>query len=107
NKIELPNAGIVVPTTYEVPLSLPHDEYYWRVRGVDANGNTGWSTERQFLHDWAVHLPILQQPTSADPTIAWAPVPEASLYLVRISVDPTYPTSAEKTKACWTAGTSL
>lgn len=108
NTIDLPNSGLTVATTYEVPLSLPHDEYYWRVRGVDANGHTGWSVERQFLHDWAVHLPILKQPTTADPSIAWAPVPEASLYRVRISNDPTFPPPDvdEQTKICWTAGTS-
>jgi hypothetical protein len=106
NAIELPNNGIVVPTTYEVPLSLPHDEYYWRARGVDAGGHTGWSSQRQFLHDWAAHMTILQQPTTSDPTISWAPVPEASLYRIRISPDPTFNPDNPLTKICWTAGTS-
>ena len=107
NKIDLPKNGMTVATTYEVPLSLPHDEYYWRVRGVDANGHTAWSAERQFLHDWAVPLPILHTPTSADPTITWAPVAEASLYRIRFSLDPTFPPAQDVTKVCWTAGTSF
>lgn len=105
NRVNLPNKGATVATTYEVPLSLPHDEYFWRVRGVDAGGHTDWSQERQFLHDWAAPLTILKTPTSADPTITWAPVQEASLYRVRISDDPTF--VSDNTKVCWTAGTSF
>jgi hypothetical protein len=108
NKITLPNSGLTVAPTYEVPLSLPHDEYYWRVRGVDPNGHTDWSAERQFLHDWAVTMTILQTPTSTDPTFAWAPVPEASLYRVRIATDPTFdPQSTPAPSTCWTASTTF
>lgn len=105
NTIDLPNSGFTVAPVFEVPLSLPHDEYYWRVRGVDPNGHTAWSSQRQFLHDWAVPLQILKPPTSADPSIVWAPVPEASLYLVRISADPTF--AGDTTLNCFTAGTAF
>ena len=105
NKIDLPDNGSTVATTYEVPLSLPHDEYYWRVRGVDPGGHTAWSEQRQFLHDWAVPLQILQTPTAANPALAWAPVPEASLYRVRISEDPTF--AGPTTLVCFTAGTAF
>src|SRR5205807_566044 len=108
NKVDLANSGSTVATTYEVPLSLPHDEYFWRVRGVDANGHTAWSDQRQFLHDWAVAMTILQAPTATDPTIAWAPVPEASLYRVRLAVDPTFdPSSTPAPLVCWTAATAF
>ena len=108
NTIDLPNSGTTVATTYEVPLSLPHDEYYWRVRGVDANGHTAWSAQRQFLHDWAVPMQILQTPTATDPTIAWAPVPGASLYRVRFATEPTFnPQDSPAPLVCWTASTAL
>src|SRR4051812_40815336 len=53
NSVDLPNSGKTVGTTYELPLSVPHDEYFWRVRALDSNGRTGWSTTSSFLKDWS------------------------------------------------------
>src|SRR5207248_9923240 len=47
-----------------------------------------------------------QRPTSDDPTIAWAPVPEASVYQVRVSTDVTFPAGPD-TQFCWTAATTF
>src|SRR4051794_29534920 len=106
NSVDLPNNGKTVGTTYELPLSVPHDEYFWRVRALDANGATSWSAAHSFLKDWAHGLTILKQPTATDPSIAWTPDPEASLYRVRISTEASFPSDPAKTGFCYTANTS-
>src|SRR5207249_3646909 len=79
-----------VNTVYEVPLSLPHATYFWRVRAVDSGGHTAFSATRTFLRDWSVGFNMLQTPTAGDPTLAWQPVPKASVYKVRFSTDPEF-----------------
>jgi Bacterial Ig-like domain (group 3) len=106
NTVSLPNNGSSVTTVYDVPLSLPHAAYYWHVRGVDAAGHTAWSSTRTFLRSWYAPFTVLTQPTSSDPTLAWQPVPEASLYRVRFSTDPTFASGAT-TFACWTSQTTF
>ena len=106
NQVTLPDSGKTVGTTYELPLSVPHDEYFWRVRAMDANGVTDWSNVRSFLKDWSNGITILKAPTGADPSISWTPDPEASIYRVRISTQADFPTDAAKTGTCWTANTS-
>src|SRR3954452_777366 len=106
NSVDLPNTGKTVGTTYELPLSVPHDEYFWRVRALDSNGRTGWSTTSSFLKDWSHGIQIVKSPTAADPSLAWTPDPEASLYRVRISTSAGFPDDATKTGVCFTANTS-
>lgn len=105
--VSLPNGGRTSNHTYEVPISLPHGYYYWRVRAVDAGGQSNWSADGQFLREWTDPMTMLQEPTSSDPTIAWAPVPGASLYEVRYSTQPNFPTDASLTATCWTASTEF
>ncbi len=105
--VTLPNNGITSNTTYEVPISLPHGWYYWRVRAVDAGGHSDWSPDGQFLREWADPMTLIKAPTSSDPTITWSAVKGASLYQVRYSTDSTFPTDATLTASCWTAGTSF
>ena len=106
NQVTLPNNGKTVGTTYELPLSVPHDEYFWRVRALDANGSTDWSAVHSFLKDWSNGITILKAPTGTDPSISWTPDPEASLYRVRVSTEAGFPTDAAKTGTCYTANTS-
>lgn len=106
NLVTLPNNGQTPGTQYELPLSVPHDEYFWRVRALDAKAATAWSSARSFLKDWVNGLDILQAPTGTDPQIIWTPDPEASIYRVRISTDPGFPSDPKKTGVCWTANTS-
>src|SRR3954470_18222096 len=48
NTVTLPNNGITVNELYEMPLSLPHAAYFWRVRALgSAGGHTAFSAPRQ------------------------------------------------------------
>jgi hypothetical protein len=108
NTVTLPNNGITVNDLYEMPISLPHANYYWHVRALDNNGNhTPWSAVRTFLREWRVPLTILRSPvvSDSDVTLAWAPVAKASLYRVRLSTDPEFVESA--TQTCWTQATTF
>ncbi|MBV9291459.1 MAG: hypothetical protein JO222_03330, partial [Frankiales bacterium] len=107
NVVGLPDSGKTINTTYQVPVSLPHDEYYWRVRAIDAGGHTGWSAARTFLHDWQSSMTLLKAPVSSDPSLAWTPVREASIYRVRYSTEADFPTVPSKTAVCWTHNTSF
>jgi len=105
--VTLPNDGITSNTTFEVPISLPHGYYFWRVRAIDAAGHSNWSAVSSFLHDWSSAMTLLKAPDSNDPSIAWEPVPGASLYRVRYSVFANFPPDPAKTAVCWTASTSF
>ncbi|HWA66094.1 MAG TPA: DUF4962 domain-containing protein [Mycobacteriales bacterium] len=83
NAVTLPNNGDVVDPTFEMPVSLPNATYYWHVRAQVGGVWGRYSGQWTFVKDWVSPITILQQPSSADPTISWAPVKEASLYLVR------------------------
>lgn len=105
NTVQLPNSGMTLATLFEMPISLPHATYYWRVR-AHAGGSWGpYSTPRQFLREWAGPFEMLQQPSSTDPTLIWTAVPGASVYLVRFSTDPGFPTAG--TVRCFTQQTSF
>lgn len=111
NSVTLPNSGETVNTSYDVPLSLPHASYFWRVRAEAGSTNGPWSSVRQFLHDWdaasnvdgSFSMTALPGP---DALFAWTPVPEASEYLVRVSQYPDFPTGSG-TFDCVTAATAL
>jgi hypothetical protein len=108
NTVTLPNSGVTVNDLYEMPLSLPHANYYWRVRALDNNGNhTSWSAVRTFLREWRVPLTILRAPAAddTDVSLAWAPVAKASLYRVRLSTEPDF--SGSETYVCWTQATTF
>ncbi|HEX3900792.1 MAG TPA: hypothetical protein VHW74_16690 [Mycobacteriales bacterium] len=83
NAVSLPNNGIVVDPTFEMPVSLANATYFWHVRAQVGGVWGRYSVQWTFVKDWKSPITILKQPTSADPTITWAPVKEASLYLVR------------------------
>jgi hypothetical protein len=83
NKVALPNNGIVVDPTFEMPVALPNATYFWHVRAQVGGVWGRYSTQWTFVKDWKSPITILKQPSSADPTITWAPVKEASLYLIR------------------------
>jgi hypothetical protein len=111
NKVTLPNNGIVIDPTFEMPVSLPNATYYWHVRAQVGGVWGPYSKRRVFVKDWEAPITILKAPTSADPTLTWAPVKEASLYLVRYlpagaSFDST-PGQVTGEVDCWTANTSV
>ena len=73
--------------------SLPAGDYVWRVRGIDAKGNSGaWTTARKFTV--APASPSLLTPTNgqsftqlAGLTFTWTPVVGAVQYNVKVSVN--------------------
>jgi hypothetical protein len=83
NAVTLPNGGVVVDPTFEMPVSLPNATYFWHVRAQVGGVWGRYSTQWTFVKDWKAPITVLKQPSSADPTITWAPVKEASLYLLR------------------------
>ena len=110
NQVTLPDGGVTDNTTYDVPISLPHASYYWRVQAVAGSSVSDWSTPRQFLHEWDANtdpsgsFSMLTTPSDS-PLFSWTPVQDASLYNVRLSTRPDF-TGAD-TYDCWTAATSL
>jgi hypothetical protein len=106
NTVSLPNGGQTVNTVYEVPVSLPHATYFWRVRGTDAKSHSNWSSTSTFVHDWFAPITVTHEPTGAEPWATWNPVPEASLYRVRYSTDAGFDPNAD-THTCWTSSTSF
>lgn len=106
NVVSLPNNGVTVATTYELPLSVPHDEYYWRVRALDSAAHSQWSQAKVYKN-WDGGIEIINAPDSADPTISWTPERGASIYRVRFSVDSDFPDDAKLTAVCWTANTTF
>jgi hypothetical protein len=105
NTVTLPDNGITVNDLYEMPLSLPHASYFWRVRALgSAGGHTAYSSVHTFLRDWVAPITMLTTPSSADPSLSWAPVPDASLYRVRFGTKADF-TGTNFT--CFTTATSF
>ncbi len=106
NKVELPDKGRTVANLLELPVSLPHATYFWRVRARAGGAWGPFSAPRQFFREWDAPLTVLQQPTAINPTISWAPVPDASVYRVEFfETPPQFPDDTPSTE-CATAETS-
>lgn len=84
-------------TSATVDKTLFDGVYYWRVRGVDANGAAGgWSRTRSVRKRWPGSPRLLAPDTgsvidypSVPLVLRWAPTPHATKYQVAISTDPT------------------
>jgi hypothetical protein len=87
NTVSLPDEGKTVNNLYEMPLSLPHASYFWRVRAEVGGTWSAYSSSRSFLREWEDPFTILKSPTAANPTIAWTPVKAASQYRVRYNTN--------------------
>ena len=93
------NVSGVVATQWSPTTTLPNDEYYWRVRAVDASGNAApWpETPFRFRRAWP-HQPEILHPTGAvNPTkpfyFEWTAIERASKYTVFLydATDPAEP----------------
>ncbi|RME81912.1 MAG: hypothetical protein D6775_12375, partial [Caldilineae bacterium] len=83
-------------TSYTPNLPLTNDaEYYWRVRAIDANNNSGADSEaRSFRMAWN-YAPTLLSPTDnyfslSNPLFLWTPVPGAEQYELWIDESNTF-----------------
>ncbi|HWC33211.1 MAG TPA: hypothetical protein VG650_00160 [Mycobacteriales bacterium] len=95
-------------TVYEMPEGLPHASYYWRVRAMVGGTWGGFSKDWRFLHEWELPIQVLQTPSSANPTLEWAPVYEASEYYVIFSTSPVSSVAlANQVGGCFTNATSF
>jgi hypothetical protein len=105
------NVTKVTGTRYSPPNTINNDQYYWRVRAVDASGNTvDWSQAPiwHFKRNWP-DQPTLQYPqnnaTVGDPFyFQWSPVPHASEYLVQVATNANFTGTVG---TCRTSGTTL
>lgn len=106
----LPNGGLTIATLFEVPIGLPHATYYWRVRAI-VNGTPGhWSESWQFLREWESLIHVVETPSATNPTLGWAPVPDASWYHVIFDTSPIDPDNLldpTSSAGCWTGNTSF
>lgn len=105
----------ITGTSYARPQTLNNDQYYWRVRPVDASGNTlDWSSVPiwKFGRNWP-HQPVLEYPqhnsTVGDPFYyQWTGVEHASHYQLEVSKYPTFevPTDGVENMVCETTHTT-
>ena len=102
----------ILGTRYSPPETLDNDQFYWRVRPVDAAGNKpDWTAMPvwQFRRNWP-YQPSLEYPadgaTVGDPVyFQWTPVELASKYTIEMSPNPTFlPESS--VKRCTTVHTT-
>ncbi|MDX6222722.1 MAG: large repetitive protein, partial [Frankiales bacterium] len=104
NTVTLPNGGLTKSTQYDLPQTLPHASYYWRVRGEDGAGHaTLWTGTQegdyqstwQFTKTW-IDVPANPLPATGSSSLrafSWQPLPDASAYEFVISQDPGFPKS--------------
>ena len=105
----------VYGTRYSPPVTYDNNQYYWRVRAVDTNGQQApWSQVRaQFKRVWKdraepVHPlgDVSGSPThlDGDPYFQWTPVQHATEYELQLGTDPDF--SPGTYAACRVAGTT-
>lgn len=122
NTVTLPAGGLTTATQYDLPATLPHGSYFWRVRGEDAAGDaTLWTgaAENQTNSTWQFTKTWVDAPTNLVPannatnvvgrTFSWSALPDASAYQFEISTNNNFPASDpnEVTWICTTNHTSI
>lgn len=105
NMVTLPNAGVTQATQYDLPQTLPHASYFWRVRGEDESGHvTLWTGAQegdsasswQFTKTW-IDSPANPRPSSgsvAQQAFSWQPIADASAYEFELSNNSGFPKGA-------------
>ncbi len=113
NTTVIDQAG-VAGTRYSPAVTLNNDQYFWRVRAVDAAGHRGswnlvptWRFKRNYPDQ-----PTLQYPadgaTVGDPFFyQWSGVPRASRYVVQVSTDAAFTDRPNNPVSCFTSQTTL
>jgi len=116
--------GTTTATTFVPAVALLDQNYFWQVVPLDFAGNAGVASEvRQFRKVWGSQttasttadqavtypVPLVGGQTSATATtmtlddfsLAWQPLPRATMYQVEV-----YPTNGDPVLTCMTASTS-
>jgi hypothetical protein len=93
-------SGSTIGTSASPALALNNNEYFWRVRAIDANGNTGlWNEGPRFKKAFDDTTPTIPDLTMSDinhnllpddpqtetPIVTWSPVPGAASYEVQVA----------------------
>lgn len=112
-RTDLRAENAVQGTRYSPNVTLANDEYYWKVRPRDVNGNApDWNQVPlwRFQRRWA-EQPRLVHPADGssanDPFyFQWKPVRLASRYRVQVSTASTFPVD-HRTRECETVNTTL
>jgi large repetitive protein len=105
---------LITGTRFSPATTLNNDQYYWRVRAVDAYGNRapwGLAPVWRFKRNWP-DQPTLQYPTDGaavgDPFFyQWSAVPHASRYVVQLSTDAAFTDTGTNPLNCFTTQTTL
>lgn len=104
----------ITGTRFSPPTTLNNDQYYWRVRPVDANGNRSswalapvWHFQRNYPDQ-----PTLQYPADGASVgnpfyYQWSAVPHASRYVVQLSSDAAFTDTGNNPTSCFTTQTTL
>lgn len=91
------NRTKITGTKYSPPITYPNNQYYWRVRAVDAAGaKSAWTTSlSQFRRQWTERPTPLFPLTGTGPLVdtkdpfyfQWSAVPHATRYELQIGTD--------------------
>ncbi len=104
---------IVFGTTYQPPSTYDNDQYYWRVRAIDAGNNRmPWTQASPFAfqRNWPQQPTLQWPPNQLAPSVGdplffqWTPVRHATNYQLDISGDPNF--SPGQYFTCTTSGTT-
>lgn len=117
----------VYGTSYSPPNNIDVGNYYWKVRGVNADGKyIDWSAvwcngtdkgtsptcTNEFTHSWT-DKPTLLYPANGTATVSrdafyfqWTPVPHATYYELDTGTDPNFSKQGVTYQTCTTAGTT-
>jgi hypothetical protein len=89
----------MIGTSYSPTVALNNNEYYWRVRAIDASGNAGvWNEGPGFIKTFDHQTPTISnlqmvdkkqnptpvRPITETPIVTWSPVAGAGSYEVQI-----------------------
>jgi hypothetical protein len=87
----------VTGTRYSPRRTLGNDQYYWRVRPVDANGNQldwsavdVWTFRRHWPDQPSLEYPVGGATVGSLPYFQWTAVPHASSYNLQLSNSPEF-----------------
>jgi len=108
------DAQSLTGTRYSPPTTLNNDQYYWRVRPVDAAGNRSpwalapvWHFKRNYPDQPTLEYPA-DGATVGDPFYyQWSAVPHASRYVVQLSTDAAFTDRPGNPINCFTTQTTL